>query len=122
SPGAGMRTVSLKRRALFMPSVSFQMQTETIGYVHIACFQDTTLQELDDALATLGKSGMKVLLLDLRGNLGGLFEVAVEVARRFLTNGVVVTLQTPDAGLGNVYQSRNPGASGVPIVVLVDGD
>lgn len=122
TPGMGMRTITLRRRALFVPSVTAHMKTEVVGYMHIACFQDTTLQEVDEALVGLVKSDMKALVLDLRGNTGGLFEVAVEVARRFLANGIVVSTQNEDTRLSTIYHSRNPGALGVPLVVLVDGD
>ncbi len=78
------------------PSVAFEMKNDQLGYLQIACFQQSTLQELDDALATLNTAGMKVLLLDIRGNSGGLFETAIDVARRFLPSGVITSTQNSD--------------------------
>ena len=118
SPTLGMRSITIRRRTL--ASVSYQMRTDAVGYLHVACFQKTTLQEVDEALMNLGKSGMKALVLDLRGNTGGLFDVAVEVARRFLAEGVVVSTQNSRGT--TILHSRNPGALGVPLVVLVDSD
>jgi carboxyl-terminal processing protease len=118
SPTTGMRSITLRRRVL--ASVSSRMQTETVGYIHIACFQETTLQEVDEAIMNLNNSNMKALVLDLRGNSGGLFDVAVEVARRFLSQGVVVSTQNSQGT--TILHSRNPGALGVPLVVLVDSD
>jgi carboxyl-terminal processing protease len=120
TPGAGIRYITLRRRSLFARSVDAHMKTEIVGYMRIACFQDTTLQEVDEALMNLRKNNVKVLVLDLRGNPGGLFDVAVEVARKFLENGIVVSLQKTQTS--TIYQSRNPGALGVPMVILVDGD
>lgn len=122
SPSLMPRTVTLKRRALFVPSVLRQMVAPNVGYLRIAAFQDSTLQEVDEALDYLAKNEMKALVLDLRGNGGGLFEVAVEVARRFLASGIIVSLQNPDPRLSQIFQSRNPGAFSAPMVVLVDGE
>jgi carboxyl-terminal processing protease len=63
-------------------------------------------------------------VLDLRGNGGGLFETAVDCARRFLPSGVIGTLHTTDPKQPpvKVYQSLNPSALTLPLVVLVDGD
>jgi len=120
SPTNGNRVITLRRRALFIPSVSYRMRNEVVGYLNIACFQDTTLQEVDEALYNLKKSNMKALVLDLRGNTGGLFEVAVEVARRFIDQGVIVSTQS--SSTSTIYHARNQAALGVPLVVLVDGD
>ena len=119
SPEKGLRSLSL-RHGLILLSVSYAMKDADIGYLNISCFQDTTLQEVDEAVQNLRKSNMKALVLDLRGNTGGLFDVAVEVARRFLTDGVIVSLQ--DIRTTTPFHARNPGALGVPLVVLVDGD
>jgi carboxyl-terminal processing protease len=122
SPGMPGRMVALRRRAQFMPSVAHHMLSETIGYVHIACFQETTLQELDVALLALGKADMKALILDLRGNGGGLFDSAIQAARRFLPTGVIVSTEHQDSRDNMVYHARNPGALTLPLVVLIDGD
>ncbi len=123
SPGMAQRSVALRRRPIFVPSVlPPQLQSGAIGYLRVTCFQETTLQELNEALMLLHKAGMKALILDLRGNSGGLFEVAVEVARRFLASGVIVSTQHQDPKLNTVYQARNPGALTLPLVVLVDGE
>jgi carboxyl-terminal processing protease len=121
-PGMGTRMVTLQRRPLFVPSVIYHLKTPTIGYLQIACFQETTIQEIDTALLALNKAGMKALVLDLRGNTGGLVDSAIETARRFLPAGVIVRAENQDPRLNMVYQSHNPGALTLPLVVLVDGD
>jgi carboxyl-terminal processing protease len=120
---AESRLVLLKRRPMFVPSISkIEMKGDGIGYLQITCFQETTIQELDDAILALNKAGMKALVLDLRGNGGGVFDVAVEVSRRFLASGVIVSTQHADARLNMTYHARNLGAWGMPVVVLVDGN
>jgi carboxyl-terminal processing protease len=122
--GQGMvDQVTLVRQAFVIPSVSWRMESGVVGYMRITSFQETTLQDLDTGLADLHKQGMKALILDLRGNAGGLFEVAVETAKRFLTGGVkIVSTQHQDPKLNMVYYARNPAAMTLPLVVLVDGE
>ena len=55
-----------------------------IGYVQLTGFQKTSTDELDRAIAGLRRQGMRSLVLDLRGNPGGLLNVAVEIADRFI--------------------------------------
>jgi carboxyl-terminal processing protease len=122
--GGEPQLVSLKRRALFVPSINFARLEvkDGVGYLPISCFQESTLQELDDAILALNKGGMRALVLDLRGNGGGLFDVAVEVARRFLASGIIVSTQHADSRLNTTYYARNLDAWGMPLVVLVDGN
>jgi carboxyl-terminal processing protease len=65
---------------------------------------------------------MRALILDLRGNPGGLVETAIETARRFLPSGVIVSTENQDPRYNTVVHARNPGALTLPLVVLVDGD
>jgi carboxyl-terminal processing protease len=118
----GARTVPLRRRALFLASVSYFMKTESVGYLQVAAFQDTTVAEVDTALAALSQAGMKSLIVDLRGNSGGLFEAAIEVARRLLTSGTIASTRHHDPKHDAVYQARNPAALTVPAIVLIDAD
>lgn len=120
--GGMPRTVALTRRPA-MRSVDFRWVNESIGYVQVHCFQDTTVREIDVVLDRALKSNMSALIMDLRGNSGGLFESAIDAARRFLPSGVITSLQHQDPQLhGIVYESKNPNAYSFPLVVLVDGD
>src|SRR5262249_54687542 len=98
------------------------MKVPQIGYLRILSFQDSTLQELDDALAELGKPGIKGLVLHLRSNPGGLIDVAIESARRFLATGIIATVENQDPKFSTVYHARGPAAWNLPMTVLVDGD
>jgi carboxyl-terminal processing protease len=58
----------------------------------------------------------------LRENNGGVFESAIETARRFLSTGIIASTQHQDSKFNFVYNAKNPNAIALPIVVLVDGD
>lgn len=103
-------------------SVQVDLKSMGIGYLQISHFQDSTAQEVEEAFLALNKEGMKALILDLRGNPGGLIESAVEVARRFLATGVIASTENYDPKLSTVYHARNAAAWTVPLIVLVDGE
>ena len=55
-----------------------------IGYIRLTEFRENTLRELNNALGNLSKQGMHALIIDLRNNPGGLLDVAVKIAGRFI--------------------------------------
>lgn len=107
------------------PSIrNYFMLNEQIGYVALSGgFQETTADELDQAIGDLEQEGMKSLVLDLRGNPGGLLPQAIEVTSRFIPEGqTVVSVKGRAAG----YDSRKLEAEGgkledFPLVVLING-
>ncbi|HYV39914.1 MAG TPA: S41 family peptidase [Gemmataceae bacterium] len=121
SPKHGHRMIVLSRRALFIPSVHQEILGQ-VGYLKIQCFQETTLAEFDAKLTDLMERDCKALILDLRGNPGGLLDVSIEIAKRFLRNGTIVSTQHMDPKSSKTYLSDNPMALTIPVVVLVDGD
>jgi carboxyl-terminal processing protease len=94
-----------------------------VGCLRLASFQKTTLPELEKALADLQMQGLRALILDLRGNPGGLFPVAVQVAERFLPDGIIVTTQGQVAAFNRTFESHSGMAAvDVPLFVLIDGE
>jgi carboxyl-terminal processing protease len=127
SPAMGMRTLSLRRDPAVLPSVTAwgMLPDSSAGYLRIGAFQDNTPKEVDDILARLSAANMKALVLDLRGNSGGLFDSAVEVARRFLSSGVIASKQQLDEKSNIVTvlsESKNPNALTLPVVALIDNE
>lgn len=93
-----------------------------IGYIQLTGFQKSTATELDEALATLRGRGMKALILDVRGNPGGLLTAAVEVLDRFLESGVLVSTKGRTTDQNWTYRARRTGTLDLPLVLLTDGD
>ncbi len=92
-----------------------------IGYVQIVQFTETTSRDLDDALKVLGEQNLKGLVLDLRGNPGGLLNEGVAVSERFLQKGQVIVSHRGRASSEKRYVARTGGAArDYPVVVLVN--
>jgi carboxyl-terminal processing protease len=92
-----------------------------IAFVRINTFSETTSREVEEGLKKLGEQNVKGLVLDVRGNPGGLLNEGVEVAGRFLKKGDVVVSQRGRASSEKPYYARR-GNNGrdYPIVVLVN--
>lgn len=114
----------------FVPSASFgpssikyyYMADKTTGYICLSMFSETTLNDFRKAVSELKKKGMKNLVLDLRANNGGLFDVAVALADEFL-DGDKVIVHTQGAHIPNeVYKAKNKGMMEKGKLVLLVGD
>jgi carboxyl-terminal processing protease len=90
-----------------------------VGYIHLTQFQETTAQEVIEAVDSF--DGIKGLVLDLRGNPGGLLSQAVEVCDHLLTKGQNIVSQKGRAFPDQVYTATHGnGGKAFPIVVLVN--
>ncbi|RMF38618.1 MAG: S41 family peptidase [Planctomycetota bacterium] len=115
----------LMRRRVEVPSVENVTLLDAqhgIGYLKISSFQKTTATELDNALWTLHRQGMRSLIMDLRGNPGGWLDAAVAVADRFLDNGGIVTTRGKNGIENQNYTARPEGTWRVPLLVLIDSE
>jgi carboxyl-terminal processing protease len=92
-----------------------------IGYIKIEQFNETTGREFEDALKDLDQDTLKGLVLDLRGNPGGLLTEAVSVVEQLVPKGDVIVSHKGRASAEHVYNARN-GNHGrdFPIVVIVN--
>jgi carboxyl-terminal processing protease len=101
----------------------FPLGPDKIGYIRITQFGDNTSDELEVALKKLKAQGMKALILDLRGNPGGLLDEAVGVSSKFLPRGQpVVTTEGRDTDQNTTRRAEGHGdeLKGMPLVVLVN--
>lgn len=92
-----------------------------IAYVHISDFWETTGQELNRALNRLGEKNFKGLILDLRGNPGGLLQAAVQVSDHFLQKGqLIVSHSGRNSKEERYFAERGDRGESYPIVVLIN--
>jgi hypothetical protein len=93
-----------------------------IGYVRIHRFDTKTVAQLDSGVARLSAAGMRAMILDLRGNGGGLLSAAVDVADRFIASGVLVTTRGQVREYNRIYKAKGNANILVPLIVLIDGE
>lgn len=94
-----------------------------IGYLRVSSFGEKTVDEFRQALADLGED-YDSLILDLRGNAGGLLNAAVEICDDLLDEGSIVLIKKRGGVVDQRFEAQ-PGTRvdpSVPIVVLIDGD
>ncbi|MBN2578367.1 MAG: S41 family peptidase [Pirellulales bacterium] len=119
------REVEVLRRRVEVPSVDQTALVDRqrgIGYLKLTCFQKTTSRDLDAALWKLHRAGMRSLIVDVRGNPGGLLTAAVDAADRFLERGVIVSTRGRSAPEDATFVAQAEGTWQMPLVVIIDQD
>lgn len=119
-----IETVEIMRAAVPQPSVpEAYLIRPGVGYIAVTGgFNRTTAGEFATALKDLHARGMSQLLLDLRGNGGGLVSQAVSIANTFLQrNQVIVTQKGRVRGTSHTWIGDNPAPDHTPLVILVNG-
>ena len=118
-------TVNITRDAVNLPSIPHAyMVRPGVGYVAMTGgFNTTTADEFQAALKDLHSQGLKMLVLDLRGNRGGLLIQAVKVANTFLQHGqMIVTQKGRIRGSVQPFEAVNDTPDSIPLVVLINGE
>jgi carboxyl-terminal processing protease len=91
-----------------------------IAYVQITQFNETTSREMKESLKQLGEQNIKGLILDVRGNPGGLLNEAVAVSNHFLQKGQVIVSHRGRASAERQYTALEGSTANYPIVVMVN--
>ncbi len=91
-----------------------------IGYLALITFSQQSLPALDEAIGQLKEAGLQGLILDLRGNPGGVLVGAVEIARRFIASGTIVSTEGRGRTISYDANPTEAWYEGLPLVVLVD--
>jgi carboxyl-terminal processing protease len=120
---AGQKQFDLVREQIHVASVEHKLLDGGIGYVRLKQFQANTTQDLQSALADMKKGGeLKGLVLDLRGNPGGLLDQAAKVVDTFVTDGpIVATVGNPSEGREEKTAHPEYTEPNYPLAVLVNG-
>lgn len=123
TPDGRQRTVSLERKSLKVPTLGFQVIDDNIGYYSVTSFHSQSAIDLQQSIDSVVRDGITLnsLVIDLRGNAGGMLQPAIAMADGFLEEGLIVSTR----GRNSVMQmefSAHPGQwlADIPLVVLVD--
>ncbi len=121
----GEREVRVRRERVDVPcveDVGIIDREYGIGYFRLTSFQKTTSRDVDQALWKLHRDGMRSIIIDVRGNPGGLLTASVEVADKFVQEGTIVSTRGRSPREDFDYKAHRVGTWRVPLIVLIDGD
>ena len=111
--------VTVVRRKVESPTVTYEMKEDGMAYIQVSEFDDVTVKQFENALASARAEGMKGMILDLRGNPGGSLNAVVEMLRMMLPEGMIVYTQNKE-GKRSEFLCDGEKELEVPLVVLVD--
>ena len=124
-PHVGNVEIEVLRKKIQVPSVPYYgVERVNLGYISLTSFNEKSAQEVKNALLDLKKNpAVKRIILDLRGNGGGLLESAVQVVGLFVPKGtkVVETKGRVKQNDKTYKTTQEPIDADIPLVVLVDG-
>jgi len=112
--------VEVTRQKVSRPTATSKMLDSKIGYIQITEFDDNTVDQFTNAYAVIKGSNPSGLILDLRGNPGGLLSSVVSIAKEILPKGLIVYTKDKN-GNQEVFKSDGNQTIKIPLVVLVDG-
>jgi carboxyl-terminal processing protease len=123
APGEAQRQVAVRRQRVEVPSVD-QVRIldpqQGVAFLRLTCFQKSTRRDLEAALWRLHREGMRSLIIDLRGNPGGLLISSVDVADLFLPQGVIVSTHGRIAQEDSTYTAHEEQKWSVPLTLIID--
>ena len=125
-------TITINRAIIDVPTVLGDLRkpddradfmldkAKKLGYIRISEFLPNTAGDVKAALNELKEQGVKGLILDLRGDPGGLLSSAVEISDLFLDGGMIVSTRGRNT-IGKTYEAQKEGTfDAIPMVVLVN--
>ncbi|HSA33578.1 MAG TPA: S41 family peptidase, partial [bacterium] len=110
----------LERAVIKIQSVVSSMPQKGIGYIKLSGFMENSYDQFVSALSDLRKKGMRALVLDMRGNSGGLLNQAIKISDLFLDRGVIVSTVGDDERDVSEASRQSSDILDVPVVVMVN--
>ncbi|MGH4050649.1 MAG: S41 family peptidase [Clostridium sp.] len=117
----GMFDVKMKRAKIDLVTVKGEMLENNVGYIQLTMFDENTSKNFEKKLQELKDKGMKSLIVDVRGNPGGLLDQVVALTSNFVEKGKNITYTIDKNKKKTEYKSNGGIAIGMPLTVLTDG-
>ncbi len=119
--------ITIRRARVIVPTVEGKyLEGQGVGYISVAMFSEPTATQFDAQVERLEKKGIKGLVIDMRGNPGGLLTTASEMVSRWVDDDVVVRMRFRKQEGGGQQEEVQKTASGMvhrwnyPVVVLIN--
>ena len=112
--------LSIIRGVIEDPTVESSSLTDEIGYIRIKTFGNDTASQFETAISDLERAGAKGVVIDLRGNPGGLFDQGIRIADRLLPEMLITYTEDKDGN--RTEYSSDAACTDLKFVVLVNGD
>ncbi|NCA78067.1 MAG: PDZ domain-containing protein [Alphaproteobacteria bacterium] len=113
--------ITVTREKIQNQAVAYQLMGEDIGYIKISSFDSDSDQEFNKARIALVNQGAEKLILDLRGNGGGLINTAINIADYFVEEGAITHFYRQDK-LVETHNATKAHIPPLPTVVLIDNN
>ncbi|MFO7722203.1 MAG: S41 family peptidase [Bacteroidales bacterium] len=116
------QTFSITRNVIVTSSIeAAHMLTRRTGYLKLSSFTETTYADFMEEMATLNDGGMRNLVLDLRGNGGGLLDQAIRIANEFLGKKELIVYTMGKTGRKRIHAANGKGTyQKTGLVILID--
>ena len=112
--------VTLKRAKINLKTVAGQMIDENTALIQVTMFDENTAKNFKSELDKLKSQGMKGLILDLRGNPGGILDECVDMVSNFVPRGKTIVSTIDKYKSEQKYKSKGGNYVGLPLVVLTN--
>lgn len=114
--------LTIERRKVEVPTISYEMLDNNVGYIQIAEFDEVTGPQFRSALTDLDNQGMKGLVIDLRNNPGGLLDTVCDMLDRMLPEGLIVYTEDKNGTRTEEVKSTAKESFDKPLVVMINGN
>ncbi len=115
--------IAFTRAIVTIPAVPYSMMLDgKIGYIPLLQFNESARDEIEASVTRLTRDGAKGIIIDLRGNPGGILDQSLSVSNLFLKKGQQISSIRARNGENQTFvASDNPVAPTIPLVLLTDG-
>jgi carboxyl-terminal processing protease len=115
--------ITFTRALINIPAVPYAMMLDgKIGYIPLLQFNEGARDEIESSVTKLSRSGAKGIIIDLRGNPGGILDQSLSVSNLFLKKGQQISSIRARNGENQTFvASDDPVAPTIPLVLLTDG-
>lgn len=120
-PGSSLEEITIVRDDITVPSVSYEIKPNNIGYIKISTFGSDTASQIEKIANEFSAKGVKAIVLDVRDNPGGYLDSAVKISSEFLKEGVIVKEKSKHSKDKTFSASGTGQLTNIPIIMLING-